>query len=183
VQYYDGAAWATVGPGSSSGLVCVKAETAFTAATSVTADSIFTSTYTNYLINLRWTTSTSTGIALKFRAGGTSTSTNYNRQMLNANGSTVTGQQDVNQTSYGINQTTGDFKSYSQINISGPQLSEQTVFTVTQALNLANYTTGLYVFSQAGNQNSTTAFDGIELLVSSGTTTGVYAIYGYSKTV
>ena len=167
---------------AASGLVCVKAETAFSAVASVTADSVFTSTYTNYVINLRWTT-TLNSLALKFRAGGTSTSTNYNRQMTFSNGGTATSQQDVNTTSFDINSTSGNFKSNAQIIIAGPQLSEQTVFTVTQTLNSANYTTGLYWFGMAGNQNSTTAFDGIEFLVPTGTTTGVYAIYGYSKTV
>ena len=49
VQYYDGAAWATVGP-AAAGLVCVKAETTVTAVASATTDGIFTSAYTNYLV-------------------------------------------------------------------------------------------------------------------------------------
>ncbi len=42
-QFYDGAAWKTLGP---SGLVCVKAETALSS-TSVTVDNVFSSTYSN----------------------------------------------------------------------------------------------------------------------------------------
>jgi hypothetical protein len=34
-----------------------------------------------------------------------------------------------------------------------------------------------------GNHSTATAYDGLKLLVTAGTMTGTYAIYGYSKTV
>ena len=43
-QFYDGSAWQTLG----GGLTVVKAQTAFTAASSVSADNVFTSSYRNY---------------------------------------------------------------------------------------------------------------------------------------
>ena len=52
VQYYDGAAWATVGPAAAaaSGLTLVSATTVGTTVASVTVSSAFSATYDNYRI-------------------------------------------------------------------------------------------------------------------------------------
>jgi len=187
VQYYDGAAWATVGPAaaaSNPGLVCVKAETAFTASATVSADSVFTGTYTNYLIKVIYTTSSTAGLRFKLRAGGTATSTNYNRQDLDAADTTVSASRTASTTSLFIGyDTNGDFKSSIDINIFAPQLAQA---TLVQGFNDAMFrgasTTPLF-FVQSGNQSSSTQFDGFQLAPDSGTTTGTYTCYGYSKAV
>jgi hypothetical protein len=46
------------------GLWVVKTETAFSAAASVTADSVFTADFTNYVLKLRYTTSTTGSVSL-----------------------------------------------------------------------------------------------------------------------
>ena len=183
VQYYDGAAWATVGPAATSGLTCVKAETAITAATSVTADSVFTSTYTNYLIKLFYNTSTSNEVLMKFRVGGVSTSTNYNRQVLVATGTTTQISQGTGQTSVNLGGTAGDFKTSFDINLYNIQVATPTLYFAYGPNANANYTTGIASVFFAGNQSASTQFDGIEFLTATGTFTGTYAIYGYSKAV
>lgn len=50
VQYYDGAAWATVGPSTDSGLVLVKTQTIGSAVSSVAVTAAFSATYDNYRI-------------------------------------------------------------------------------------------------------------------------------------
>jgi len=50
VQYYDGAAWATVGPAAASGLVLIKAQTIGNAVSSVTVSDCFSATYDNYKV-------------------------------------------------------------------------------------------------------------------------------------
>jgi hypothetical protein len=178
-QYYDGANWQTLG--ITPGLVCVKAETAVSAAASATADSVFTSTYTNYLLLVNFTTSADQ-LCIKLRAGGTSTGSGYNTQQLLIDDTTVTGSRVTSQANIRIQQSVGA-ESSTIIQIFNPQLAIPTRLTQHTALNLANYTTGLNLNLRSSNQSGSTAFDGIELLALSGTWTGNYAIYGYSKTV
>ncbi len=180
-QYYDGSTWQTVG--INPGLVCVKAETAFSAVTSVTADNVFTSTYTNYLVKIIFNTTTTNEVLMKFRAGGVATSTNYNRQRLVFNLSSVTTDQVTSQTNINLGATNGAFEQSYELNIYNVQVATATnVFGLNQN-NFANYTTGNAGVIISANQSASTAFDGIEWTVATGTFTGKYAIYGYSKTV
>jgi len=168
---------------SAAGLVCVKAETAFSAVTSVTADSVFTSTYTNYLVKIIFNTSTANDGLMKFRVGGVATSTNYNRQRLVFNSTSVTTDQLNSQTSINLGSTNGAFEQSFDLNIYNPQIATATnIFSLNQN-NFANYTTGNAGVIISANQSASTAFDGIEFSVATGTFTGKYAIYGYSKTV
>jgi hypothetical protein len=50
VQYYDGAAWATVGPSADSGLTLISTTTIGSAVASVTVTGAFSATYDNYRI-------------------------------------------------------------------------------------------------------------------------------------
>ena len=179
-QYYDGAAWQSVG--TTPGLVCVKAETAFSGASSVTADGVFTSTYTNYVIKFRYTTNNTVQPSFKLRASGTSASTNYNYQYINGNASSVSAAGATAQTSaYFALYSNGDFKSAATLELFSPQIAEATNFTSLVAWSPGSYS-GLNAF-YAGNHSTATAYDGIEFLVSAGTMTGAYTIYGYSKAV
>ncbi len=179
-QYYDGATWQSVG--TTAGLVCVKAETAFSAVTSLTADSVFTSTYTNYRVIIRYQT-TAAEIAMQLRAATVDTATGYNFQRLQADSATVDGTRSTSQTSAFVGHSgSGAFFCLSTLEISGVQLAEPTVYQSLCTRNNGAYTTPI-ITQYFGNQSASTAFDGIKLLVSSGTMTGTYAIYGYSKTV
>jgi len=170
--------------GINSALVCVKAETAFSAVSSVTADSVFTSTFTNYKIILNYTTSTTNNVGLRFRASGSSVSTaTYNSQGFFANDTTLTGARSTGLTNLdvGVN-SQGSFNSFSEITILRPNVA-----TPTTMFALVNYNSGAYTSQRlanyAGNQTESTQFDGIELLVATGTMTGSYTIYGYGKSV
>lgn len=178
IQYYDGSTWNSLSAGA---LTVVKSETAFSAASSVTADSVFSSTYTNYLMLVRYTTSTSNTLFMRFRVGGVSAATNYNDQYIQGQNTTVLAGRNTSatQTLLGA-RTGGDFKSLSVVNISGVSLAEPTIFYVSH-YNSATAYTSPEVFQFGGNHSTATAYDGIELLVSTGTTTGSYTIYGYSK--
>jgi hypothetical protein len=179
-QYYDGAVWQSVGV--TPGLVCVKAETAFSAASSVTADSVFTSTYTNYRIVIRYQTS-SNELAMQLRAATVDTATGYNFQRLQASAGTVDGVQSTSQTSAFVGHSgSGAFWCLTTLEISGVQLAEPTTYQAICTRNNSAYTSPIIV-QYFGNQSASTAFDGIKLLVAGGTMTGSYTIYGYSKAV
>lgn len=176
VVAYNGAAWQTVG-----GLAVVKAETAFTTASSITADNVFSTTYNNYLLIVRYTSTTGSSIAIKMRVGGVSASTNYNIQNLSVTSTTVTGARYSSQTSFNIGEGSGgSFISTSSTTINGPALAEPTSF-----ISLGNTSnaalTAPYMSNNYGNHSTATAYDGIEIFPGSGTMTGTYTIYGLAK--
>ena len=179
-QVYDGANWVLVS--TTPGLVCVKAETAFSAVTSVTADSVFTSSYTNYRVLLRYTT-TADPITFQLGAATVYATTNYNIQRADAAIAVLDAGRTTSQTSARIaGSSSGSFTSSAAIELSGPQLAEPTLFQATSSRSGGAYTAPIIELHN-GNHSTATAYDGIKLLVASGTMTGTYAIYGYSKTV
>lgn len=169
-QYYDGSAWQTLAP--TPGLRVVKAETAFTAAGTFTADTVFTSTYTNYLLIVNFTT-VSGAATLQLRTGGTASATGYNYQSLSLAGATVTGALASSQTSFALG-TVGN-NVIIPIEIYGPQLAAPTSIYSKSHQNpaIAN------AWNYWGAHNVSTAYDGVQLSFTTGT--GTYTIYGYSK--
>ena len=166
---------------SAGGLVCVKAETAFSAVASVTADNVFTSAYTNYKIIMNYTTSTTNGTLLKLRVGGVSASTNYNAYYGAGqawSSGTVLGATTFLLGDY----SNGSFNCSNVLEIQQPAIATATTFWNNATTSRGSYGTP-YPQYTLGNHSTATAYDGVELLVTTGTMTGTYAIYGYSKTV
>ena len=181
VQYYTGAAWATVGPASAGGLVLVKAETAFTGQSSFNVANVFSATYSNYLILLRDLAATSSGgVRFQLSGGGTPTATNYNYQQLIGFGSTAAATRSTAQTSATLHAGTDGFFTQSVVNIFSP-FSGQMTYTSTSSLSDTAYTNpAVQIYS--GNQSSAVANqDGFTLLSIAGTITGTYTVYGYAK--
>jgi hypothetical protein len=178
-QVYDGAVWQSVG--TTPGLVCVKAETAFTAASSVTADNVFTSAYTNYKIIMNYTTSTTNGTLLKLRVGGVSASTNYNAYY--AAGTSWTSGTVIGGTTFLLGDySNGAFNCNQITEIQQPAIATGTTFWNNATTSRGAYNSP-YPQYTLGNHSTATAYDGVELLVSTGTMTGTFAIYVYSMTV
>lgn len=185
VQYYTGAAWATVGP-SSSGLVCVKAETAFSAAATITADSIFTSSYTNYLLQFTSTCATNQNITLQLRVGGvTATAANYNDQLLQASSTTASAARSASATSFDIQTSSASsLYNFAQVTFFQPQLARATGFAALSSYNASASYAQPVRQDWFGNHTVATAYDGFIISVSGAETlTGSYSVYGYSKTV
>lgn len=169
----------------SSGLVCVKAETAFSAVSSFTADNVFTSSYTNYLILIKFANTNDVVLDLQFRASSVTTTTNYNYSGYQMTGAPSAQSYGYNaaQSSLRLAQTGGSSViGYCQANIYSPQIAEQTGLIATNLRFDGSYATPI-AQGTTGNQNSSTQFDGFIVSVTAGTTTGNYAVYGYAKTV
>jgi len=176
--YTSGQVVQAVPTGINSALVCVKAETAFTSVTSITADNVFTSSYTNYLLIINATAGTNSDTTYRLRVGGVSASTNYNVQQLDVSSTSVAAIRVTGQTSALIT-AIGTVSSTIRLELYGPQLA-----AATTSLSTSNYgvSGGLILRSHAHNHTTATAYDGIEILASNAIT-GTYTIYGYSKTV
>jgi len=168
---------------SGAGLVCVKAETAFSAAASITADNVFSSSYTNYRIMIRMTAGGNINTFLRLRVGGVSSSAgNYNRQNLLAASTTVSGVRATAETSFNLNGVNGAFFTTNVIDLFAPFLAEPTGLQFNNTVNDGAYTIPIIYITNANNTLST-SFDGFEFFPSSSTLTGTYTVYGYGKAV
>jgi hypothetical protein len=158
------------------GLTVVKAETAFSAASSVTADSVFTSAYSNYRILI--TSATAAGapqMNITLRASGTAATTNYNFQQSIFTGASVTASNTASTTSFvgGLTTTT---VSWWMIDLFNPQATAATQMIMSMSQ------TGSQSWLYWGNNTNATSYDGIGFAPASSTITGSYTIYGYGKT-
>ena len=165
----------TASPGA---LAVVKAETSFSASASVTADNVFTSTYTNYLLTIRASTTGNDNLNFRLRASGTSAATNYNYQQAQFDSSTSYINRSTSQTSFQILNATNGAIAFTSVWLSGPQLAALTDIGTNQIHNYTASTPAVAFYY--GNHSTATSYDGFELLTP-GTTTGTYTVYGYAK--
>jgi len=185
VQYYDGAAWATVGPAAGAGLTLINLTTV-TAAATTTISNVFTSTYTDYriVLTLRGVTN-----ANKLRAqmcvSGTPVTSGYSAGCFIGQ-YTLGAPTNLNQ---GYVETTAFSLGYIP-NTSYDANVSFDLFNPQQALNTGQ--AGLSASVNSGSNDTggiimgflatATQYDGIKILNSAGTNmTGTVAIYGYAK--
>jgi hypothetical protein len=164
---------------SSSGLVCVKAETTFTGASTATADGIFTSTFSNYRILIKAKGSTSTSLRMQLAVSGTPATTTYSSQVSTIDSTTVSAVRVTSQASFLYGDLVSAYNSFFVVDISSPQLADNTLLVSCASI----YTGSILTYDTSGVHATATACDGLVLFPASGTFTGTYAVYGYSKTV
>jgi hypothetical protein len=171
VQYYDGAAWATVGPSNPGGLIRVGGGTLSGTATNF--QSVFSATYQTYQIVISGITGSDDNINAKLLSGATAIVTNYGGARYNVNdGGTAT------VTASGT--TLWERVGYAGSNqgaaliiwISNPFLACQTMINSWFAYDNAQ---GWF----AGNNTNATSYDGIRFEHST-FSAGTVNIYGYS---
>ena len=187
VQYYDGAAWATVGPtvAAASGLTFITGTT-FTSVTSVSLPaSTFTSTYANYKIVVNVTSASAGSALIAFRLRASSTDNATSNYYSSLTGVTTVGvaQTIVNDaaTSGALVYTRTTDEILITLDVVSPQVAARTKFnslTLGQTPNggLAGLSGGHIFFA-------TTQFDAMTFSPGFGATTftGSYKVYGYSN--
>lgn len=156
------------------------AKVIFTAATSVSVNGVFDSTYDNYLMVMREIGSVSgENIRCRLRASGTDASgSNYVIQQLSANDTTVAGSRPAVQTFalvtlIGTTTLREGFHTY----VYGPNLTQPTAFrsVTVSAFNSAA------IVDHACTHSLSTAYDGLTMYTTSGNITGTITIYGLSQ--
>lgn len=161
---------------TAGGLVKIANE-AFSAVSSVSVNNCFTSTYENYRILLLTTVNGADDVYMRLRANGTDTSTNYNRQVMVADSTSVVGNRQTAQTSiYFLRTSNSTFRQSATMDIFGPQIAGVTTYSTTFANHQSAITP--YVGVTVGNQSDSTQFDGFSL-ISSTNFTGIIRVYGY----
>jgi hypothetical protein len=164
-----------------AGLVLLNT-TSFSGVSSQSINDVFSSTYDNYVIFYRNTT-TSTGniLTLRYRLSGTDTSANYGTQRMYAQGSTVSANRDgvgTDEIFVSDLATAQQTIAGYQMNIFGPNLAQTTVSFFSGAAAVG---ADFYSITTAGMQISNTQFTGFTLLVNTGTFGGTVSVYGVNK--
>jgi len=177
VQYYDGAAWATVGPTAASGLVLIKAQTIGSAVSSVPVTGVFSSTYDNYKIVVSGGVGSTANTGLNVTFGATTSGYNYGYSYYSSG---VVGGAGATSTSSftGI----GEFNTnllmlnFEAIN---PNLAKHTYVMGGVAYNMSNFNArGAY----QGVLPNTTQYTAFTITPSTGTLTGgTIRVYGYQN--
>ena len=153
--------------------------TSFSAVASQSVNSVFTSTYTNYLILIDVIPATGSQLNFKLRASGTDTSTGYNRQVLLAEDATPSAGRTTNQTVYDLFGTTTSQRTAIEILLYRPNVAGTTggIVKVSKAYDSSTPVIGIKTFGQTAS----TQFDGFSLIPASSTVTGKVSVYGFSE--
>lgn len=161
-------AW-TVTPdsGSPAGLDLI-ASTAFTSATTLIVDNVFSANYKNYMVVIHYTNAAATNNTMKFRVGGTASSTGYSwtTAAFQGSGTTVSSSTGGNMPA-GRLDSNGGFKIFT---IMSPAATENT-WTQFQASDMVQSMSGYT------RHSVNTAYDGFEIAQGFGGT-GVVTVYG-----
>jgi hypothetical protein len=174
-QYYDGAAWQSVGV--SPGLVLVSSTTIGTTVSSVTVSSAFSATYDNYKIILSGGLS-SVSTNMKFTLGATATG--YTRFTFQGafSANTVSGSGATNQSDWNGSSLITTNCLTMDMELQNPFLTKRTVM-YSRALN--TITIG-EVFLSNGFLDDATSYTAFTLTPASGTLTGgTIRVYGYAN--
>ena len=178
-QYYDGAAWQSVG--ITPGLTLVTAVTFTTAATVSMASGVFTSAYQNYLVLLTLTaSSTNQTISLRVNNAGTPrTAASYSGGKFSTNSvSTTQATGSNNATSFNFGALAPTVPGGYAFTVLGPEVS--TIYTSWSytGMGLQNDFGAVAGTFGGGNYGTAETNDGLTFFVS-GTISGNYRVYGY----
>jgi hypothetical protein len=192
VQYYDGAAWATVGPATPALTLITPTSTANTGGTvtvtggkvnvagssSVSLNGVFTSTYQNYMVLLDTFQSSAATPALTLRlrvAGTDTTSGTYTYgQVYGLFTGTTGGGGSTSATSFAIFAANTTQNQSTTLQIFAPQAATRTTYS---SMALAHDALSMH----AGFQSDSTQFDGLTIIIASGNYSGNITVYGYQK--
>lgn len=168
--------------GSESGLVLITSST-FSAASSVSVNNCFTSTYKNYALLLELSADAAArSLFMRMRASGTdNSSSNYKYAGVLVQTKTSTAAVGTNgtglTTAWAMGSLSDSEMSSHLLQIRGPQTTDHTNF---QNHFFDNYKTddGFYG-SYAGAMSVSTSYDGLTIYPSLGTISGTVRVYGY----
>ena len=172
-EHYNGTSWVVSIP--PVGLTLLNA-TSFSSAGGVEISNVFTSEFNHYKIFLSCIAAASgINLNLRFRnAGGNVSSNNYFRQVLAADGSTVSASRASSQPETQVGQTSNVQNSGFEITIYNPnQATTTNVYSANAGGNI-----GTTIFTSSSMFATSDVFTGVTLFPPSSTITGSLRIYG-----
>lgn len=151
----------------------------FTTCETLSLNGVFSSTYDNYIVEIRYTSSAAVNLNARLRASGTdnSTTSSYVRQALSADGTSATGvRTTANLTLWGAPQNVQQCGA--TVYLFGPYLAQPTAMRTVDVNDLSS----ARIYDVASTHNQSTAYDGFTIYVtSSQTITGLITVYGLVK--
>lgn len=160
--------------------VSASGKVTFTAATSVSVNGCFSSTYDNYLIVMQSLPSSGgANMRIRLRLSGTDASgSNYVYQSLLADATTVSGARATSDNMV-INLTGGvsSLRDGTHLYFYGPNLAQPTAM---RSVTGCAYNSAL-IYDHAGTHSLSTAYDGFTVYTTSPNLTGSLTIYGLSQ--
>jgi len=150
----------------------------FTTAATLSLNGVFSSAYDNYVISIRHLASSTDNFEYRLRVAGVdnSTANSYVSQLLNADGTTVSG----SRTTAGIGLlglVSNTQRSGDQVFLYGPSLAQPTALRSITASGGGS----ARIYDRASTHNQSTVYDGITLTPSALTFTGLIKVYGLAQ--
>ena len=151
----------------------------FTAVTSLSLNGVFSADFDNYVVSWRGSVNQDRpGLLIRYRASGTdATGTNYVRQFIVADSTTVSAQRVTSQTVADIGAPDNDVNANGEtVFIYGPYLSQPTAW---RNIGVSTHLSAR-IFDFAGTHSLSTSYDGFTILPGLGgaTMTGALQVYG-----
>lgn len=166
---------AVTGAGSSA-TINTKGSVTFTSCATLELRGVFSSTYDNYFVMFRMTTTQDDAApVLRFLVGTTEASgTNYTWQLLRANTTTITGSRQGSEPDSRFIECDNTFNNGAVLSLYGPNLSQPTAWrSIT-----AGADGGGEISDYAGTHSLSTSYDGLKISVGVGSMTGLVCVYG-----
>lgn len=155
-----------------------KGTISFSAASTVSLNDVFNSTYSNYRILLESTGSTTANIGMRLRVSNTDTTTNYSRQYIYGTAVSLSSGRSTGDSNWITCNINTGFRSAITMDVYNPFL---TVATNCSTFSNSLYPTGNDIAINNFGQDSGTSFTGFTLTTNTGTMTGTVSVYGYNK--
>jgi hypothetical protein len=155
-----------------TGVTLSGGKVSFSAATSVSVNGCFTSTYDNYEIILEGVASTAGAMDLRLRVSGTDASgADYNLQQLQGQAATPGSASVVSATNFTTVFASSTTVMVGCVMLCRPNLAQTTMMTSTGGRET-------YVAVRSGYHNTTTQYDGFTFIPTAGNVTGTLRVYG-----
>jgi len=162
--------------GGSSGLNLIATDS-FSGVSSITKDSLFSSTYDNYLILIEFSCTQTASFNYYLRSGGSNITANYTRQTIQASGTGITGARTSGAGEATVANSLSSGRNYIMLNIGSPFLSQNKAMFSSAIVTFSTIITEIY----NNVLLDTTSCTGIYLYPNTGTITGKVSYYGYGK--
>jgi hypothetical protein len=149
----------------------------FSGVSSITKDSLFSSTYDNYLILIEFSCTQTASFNYYLRSGGSNITANYTRQTIQASGTGITGARTSGAGEATVANSLSSGRNYIMLNIGSPFLSQNKAMFSSAIVTFSTIITEIY----NNVLLDTTSCTGIYLYPNTGTITGKVSYYGYGK--
>jgi hypothetical protein len=153
----------------------------FGSCTALSLNGVFSSTYDNYRVVMRATTSGASidaNMRIRLRLSGTDSTdtTLYNDQYLDANSTTISAARNttLGYWTAGFMESSSPLGSGLVIDFYGPNLVQPTAFRAVTSSDRTN----AYFYDSAGTHEGSTSYDGLTFTAGSGSLGGLVCVYG-----